>query len=206
MKRLTVKDENWGSAIEDETVRVLRLGGVVLHPTETCYGLAVDIFNEDALKKLYALKQMHQFKPVSIVVADKEDATRWAEVKEKAEGLFEKFWPGPYTFLLNRDGSLPQFFCKGISKVGLRNPAYKSVLNVVKKMGHPITTTSANVSRKPETYDINDFFTQLKSVNSKLQPDLIVDGGFLGIQEPSVIYDTVEDVVVRGGDRRRLIS
>ena len=198
MKRLTVEGENWGSRVEDEMVEVLKQGGVVLHPTETCYGLAADIFNEDALHKLYALKQMPWFKPVSVIVVDKEDAAKWAEVTEKAEELFNKFWPGPYTFLLNRDGSLPQFFCNGVSKVGLRNPAYKSVLSVTKKIGHPITTTSANISGKPETYDINDFFTQLKSVNSKLQPDLIIDGGFLGIQEPSAIYDVVDEIVIRG--------
>ncbi|MCD6109975.1 threonylcarbamoyl-AMP synthase [bacterium] len=198
MKRLTVEDENWGSNIEKEMVNVLKQGGIVLHPTETCYGLAVDIFNEDALRKLYMLKEMPEFKPVSIIVTDKEDAERWADVPDRGKELFDKFWPGPYTFLLNRDGSLPQFFCKGINKVGLRNPAYKSVLNVVKDMGHPITTTSANLFGKPETYDINDFLTQLKSVSSKLQPDLIINGGFLGIQEPSAIYDVVEDVVVRG--------
>lgn len=198
MKRLTVQGENWGSTIEDEMVRVLNQGGIVLHPTETCYGLAVDIFNEDALRKLYMLKKMHQFKPVSIIVADKEDAKRWADVTPRAEELFDKFWPGPYTFLLNRDGSLPQFFCKGITKVGLRNPDYKSLINVVKRIGHPITTTSANLSGKLETYDINDFFTQLKTVPGSIQPDLIIDGGFIGIQEPSSIYDTVEEVVVRG--------
>ena len=198
MKRLTVKGENWGSTVEEEMVRTLQQGGVVLHPTETCYGLAVDIFNEEALQKLYKLKRMHQFKPVSIIVTDKEDAKRWAEVDSRAEELLDKFWPGPYTFLLKRDGSLPQFFCKGISKVGLRNPAYESLLNVVKKVGHPITTTSANLSGKLETYDINDFFTQLKTISGSLQPDLIVDGGFIGVQEPSSIYDIVEEIVVRG--------
>lgn len=198
MKRLTVKGENWGSTVEDEMIRTLEQGGIVLHPTETCYGLAVDIFNEEALGKLYALKKMHQFKPVSIVVIDAEDARNWAEVTTKADELFDKFWPGPYTFLLNRNSGLPQFFNRCIEKVGLRNPSYKSVLNVVKKMGRPITTTSANISGKQETYDINDFFTQLKSVSSGLQPDLIIDGGFLGIQEPSAIYDIVDEAVIRG--------
>lgn len=198
MKRLTVNGGNWGSSVEEEMVRVLNQGGIVLHPTETCYGLAVDIFNEDALSKLYVLKQMHQFKPLSIVVTDKEDAGSWAQVTEKAEALFDRFWPGPYTFLLKRKPTLPQFFNRTIEKVGLRNPAYKSLVNVVKKMGHPITTTSANVSGKTETYDINDFFTQLKSTNSKLQPDLIIDGGFIGVQEPSAIYDTIDEIVLRG--------
>lgn len=198
MKRLTVKGENWGSTVEEEMVRTLQQGGVVLHPTETCYGLAVDIFNEEALQKLYKIKRMHQFKPVSIIVVDTEDAKRWADVDLRAEELFEKFWPGPYTFLLKRDGSLPQFFCKGINKVGLRNPSYESLLHVVKKVGHPITTTSANLSGKIETYDINDFFTQLKTAPGSMQPDLVIDGGFIGVQEPSSIYDIVEEVVVRG--------
>jgi tRNA threonylcarbamoyl adenosine modification protein (Sua5/YciO/YrdC/YwlC family) len=198
MKRLTVQGENWGIKVEEEMVNVLKQGGVVLHPTETCYGLAVDIFNEEALKKLYALKIMREFKPVSIIVIDKEDAGSWAEITSKAEELFDKFWPGPYTFLLNRKKTLPQFFNRGIQKVGLRNPAYKSVLNVVKKLDHPITTTSANVSGKAETYDINDFFTQLKSISSSFQPDLVIDGGFLGINEPSSVYDVVDNIVLRG--------
>jgi len=198
MKRLTVNGEDWGLEVENEMVDVLKQGGVVLHPTETCYGLAVDIFNEDALKKLYMLKKTNQLKPVSVIVTDFEDAKNWASVTDKAQELFTKFWPGPYTFLLKRDGSLPQFFCKGATKVGLRNPAYKSVLNVVEKIGHPITTTSANISGRQEAYDVNDFFTQLKSVNSGLQPDLVIDGGFLRTQKPSAIYDTVGNVVVRG--------
>ncbi len=198
MKRLTVQGENWGSTVEEEMIRVLQQGGIVLHPTETCYGLAVDAFNEEAIGKLYKLKKMDVFKPVSIVVFDSEDAKNWAEINEKTEDIFNRFWPGPYTFLLHRKKTLPQFFNRGAQKVGLRNPSYKSLLNVVKKFGHPITTTSANISGKSETYDINDFFTQLKSVSSSFQPDLVIDGGFIGVNEPSSIYDTVDGVVVRG--------
>ena len=108
MKRLTVKGDKWGSKVEEEFVRTLEQGGIVLHPTETCYGLAVDIFNQDAVARLYQLKKMHQFKPVSVVVSGLEDARRWGDVDEGAAELMERFWPGPYTFLVNRRGALPE--------------------------------------------------------------------------------------------------
>lgn len=198
MKRLTVKGDKWGSTVEDEFIRTLNQGGIIVHPTETCYGLAVDIFNEDALTKLYRFKQMHQFKPVSIVVSDIDDAKHWADIDANAEELMGRFWPGPYTFIVKRRGALPQFFNKGNEKVALRNPKYESLLNCERGLGHPFTTTSANVSGRPENYDIPDFFTQLKSEDIKFEPDLVIDGGFIGVQEPSVIYDCVEKEVLRG--------
>ena len=152
MKRLTVKGDKWGSTVEDEVLRTLEHGGIVLHPTETCYGLAVDIFNEEAITRLYQLKKMHQFKPVSIVVFDLEDAKRWAEINTCAEDLMTRFWPGPYTFIVNRHGALPQFFNKGLEKIGLRNPEYESLINISRRLGHPFTTTSANISGRPEAY------------------------------------------------------
>ena len=198
MKRLTVKGDKWGTTVEEEFVRVLEQGGIVVHPTETCYGLAVDIFNEEAITKLYQLKKMHQFKPVSIVVSDLGDAQRWAEVNGRAEELMTRFWPGPYTFIVNRKGTLPKFFNKGLEKVGLRNPEYESLLNCAKRLGHPFTTTSANISGKPETYAVEDFFTQFRSNPMPFEPDLVIDGGFIGVQEPSAVYDCVEENLIRG--------
>jgi tRNA threonylcarbamoyl adenosine modification protein (Sua5/YciO/YrdC/YwlC family) len=198
MKRLTVTGDKWGTTVEEEVVRVLSEGGIVLHPTETCYGLAVDIFNEEAVAKLYQLKKMNQFKPVSVIVCDCDDAKRWGSVNESAADLMERYWPGPYTFIVNRSGKLPQFFNKSNSKVGMRNPKYESLINIVKKLGHPITTTSANLSGRPETYDTQDFFTQYRSNPMPFEPDLIIDGGFIGVQEPSAVYDCVEDQVLRG--------
>lgn len=198
MKRLTVKGDKWGTTVEEEVVRVLEQGGIVLHPTETCYGLAVDIFNEEAIAKLYQIKKMNQFKPVSVIVCDCDDAKRWGDVDDRAFELMTRFWPGPYTFIVNRNGALPQFFNKSNNKVGMRNPKYESLINIVKKLGHPITTTSANLSGKPETYDTQDFFTQYKSNPMPFEPDLIIDGGFIGVQEPSAVYDCVDEQVLRG--------
>lgn len=198
MKRLTVSGDKWGTTVEEEMVRVLKQGGIVLHPTETCYGLAVDIFNEEAIGRLYQLKKMNQFKPVSVVVCDCDDAKRWGDVDSHAEDLMTRFWPGPYTFIVNRSGKLPKFFNKGNSKIGMRNPQYESLINIVKKLGHPITTTSANLSGKSETYDPQDFFTQFRSNPMPFEPDLLIDGGFIGVQEPSTVYDCVDDICLRG--------
>lgn len=198
MKRLTVKGDKWGSTVEEEVVRVLGQGGIVLHPTETCYGLAVDIFNEEAIAKLYQIKKMNQFKPISVVVCDVDDAKRWGDVDDSASELMTRFWPGPYTFIVNRNGTLPQFFNKSNNKIGMRNPDYESLINIVKKIGHPITTTSANLSGKSETYDPQDFFTQYKSNPMPFEPDLIIDGGFIGVQEPSAVYDCVDKQILRG--------
>jgi len=198
MKRLTVHGDVWGDNIDQEVLKVLRDGGIVMHPTETCYGLAVDIFNEDAVQKLYTFKDMLARKPVSIIVHSINDAARWGIVDANARNLMGKFWPGPYTFIVPRGALLPPFFNKGIEKIGLRNPSTVGILNIVKKLGHPVTTTSANLSGRPQAYDVEDFLTQLKGENLNITPDLIIDGGFIGHNDPSTVYDVVSDVVLRG--------
>lgn len=198
MKRITVTKKKWKDSIIDEAVSVLKNGGIVMHPTDTCYGLAVDIFNEEALQKLYLLKKMDKFKPVSIIVSSIEDARQWGEIDEKAEDLMRRFWPGPYTFLVQRKNTLPMFFNKGIDKVGLRNPDSPNLIEIVNKFGHPVTTTSANISGRPETYDVSEFLGQIKGENISIKPDLIIDIGLIGENEPSTIYDVEKGVCLRG--------
>ena len=198
MKRINVSKEKWKDSIVDEAVLILKNGGIVMHPTDTCYGLAVDVFNEEALHKLYSLKRMDEYKPVSIIVSSIEDAKKWGEVDEKAEDLMKRFWPGSYTFLVKRKNTLPMFFNKGIEKVGLRNPASPNVMEIVNKFGRPVTTTSANISGRPETYDVSEFLGQIKGENNSIKPDLIIDIGLIGENEPSTVYDIENDVCLRG--------
>ncbi|MBN1494135.1 threonylcarbamoyl-AMP synthase [Candidatus Peregrinibacteria bacterium] len=198
MKRFKVKGNIWSIEAETEFLKVIQAGGIVMHPTETCYGLAVDVFNEEALAKLHMLKKMAFNKPVSVIVHSIEDAKRWGEINSEAEGLMNQFWPGPYTFIVNRSKNLPPFFNKGIERVGFRNPPIASLLNIVKKIGHPITTTSANISGKPHVYEVDPFISQLREERSQIEPDLILDGGLLEQNEPSAVYDVVDGKVLRG--------
>lgn len=174
--------------VVQKAVEVLRAGGVVMHPTETCYGFAVDVGNPVAMEKLYKLKGRDSKKPVSIMVADVEMAKKYGEFSEKAMGLAEKYWPAPLTIIVP----------SGEKFVGMRCPDHKFSREMVEAFGSPITTTSANLSGGDPLYEaaFETFGDLAKEI------DLVVDGGEIPFHRPSTIVKVVGDDIemVRTGD------
>lgn len=180
-------------AVYEVCAEVLRGGGVVLHPTETCYGLAVDVFNEEALDKLYALKGMAKDKPVSILVTDIRVARLFGDFSERALELAGRYWPGPLSIVVKRrgfaEGGLPQFVNPGQETVSLRCSDMDFCVELLSEFGGPVSTTSANVTGDPPAYEVDDLEESFLE-----EVDLIVDGGRLAERAPSTI------VLVEGGD------
>jgi L-threonylcarbamoyladenylate synthase len=168
-----------------KAVEILKQGGVVMHVTETCYGLAADVFNEDALKKLYRLKRMARNKPVSMMVRNLEEGRKYAEFGDLAVGLAEKFWPGPLTLILPRKDVLPDFFNSEHGTVGIRCPDSDVSQALIDGMDGPLTTTSANISGQPEVYSVND----------SLGVDLILESGEIEKNKPSTVVKIVGDEI-----------
>ncbi len=175
MKNVKVKD----------VVNVLKNGGVVMHPTETCYGLAVDVMNEEALKKLYEVKGRDFNKPVSIFVADMDMAQKYGVFSEKALELAKKYWPGALSLVVPRTGELPEFFNIGEEFVSMRVSGDEFCREMVQEFGRPVTTTSANMAGEPELYEAR----ALGGV------DLVVDGGKIERRKPSTIVKVAGDDV-----------
>ncbi len=192
-----------------EAALVLKRGGVVMHPTETCYGLAADIFDKSALTRLYALKKMPATKPVSVMVRNLAEAETYADFGGQYKSgagnmvsprdLAKEFWPGPLTLVLPRRESLPVFLNEGLESVGLRCPACESCLDLMEEYGGPLTTTSANLTQWPEVYDVDCYLKQL--LGEELKPDLILDGGPLQKNRPSTIihFENGEMKLIREG-------
>lgn len=170
-------------------VKTLHEGGVVAHPTETCYGLAVDIFNRSAVQKLYLLKKMPFDKPVSVLVRDFEEAERYGEFSFFAKKLALKYWPGPLTIVVPRKASLPKWINFGVLTVGFRVSPNKYARKLVEGFKSPLTTTSANISTLPQAYKVEDFLAQ------GLKPDFIFDGGEISKEPPSTIVEIVDNDV-----------
>ncbi len=181
MDRVGLNDPN---AVEKAVIS-LDEGGLVMHPTETCYGFAVDIFNEEALKKLYYVKDMKSDKPISIMVDGLEMAQEYGDFSKKALEFAEKYWPGPLSILVPRKETLPEYFNKGHEFVSIRVSDLEFCRNVVMKFSQPITTTSANIAGENELYE------------PEVLPgiDLIVDGGRIAENKPSTVVKIDGDKV-----------
>lgn len=126
-------------------------GEVVVFPTETVYGLGCDATNEQAVKRVYALKKRDK-KPLSIIVPDLDTARKYALFSPREEALARKYWPGPLTLILKkREGTnLADGVTMGLPTVGIRIPAYPPLLDVMSETGKPLVATSVNATGEAE--------------------------------------------------------
>ncbi len=173
---------------------------VIMHATETCYGLAANIFDQNALNHLYKIKKMSVEKPVSMMVRNLDEAKKYAQFNEKAFELADKFWPGPLTLILPKSDELPDFFNPYSEDVGIRCPDSKVSQAIIDFFGKPLTTTSANISGRPEVYSVFDYLNQLGEHD--VVPDLIIDSGEIKRNKPSTIVkiEGSECLILRKGD------
>ncbi|MFA6917414.1 MAG: L-threonylcarbamoyladenylate synthase [Candidatus Gracilibacteria bacterium] len=194
MRKIILDDKAVGSAVER-----LEADGIVMHPTETCYGLAVDVFNEKALEKLYRVKGMERSKSLSILVDSLEMAQTYGEFSEKALELANKYWPGPLAIIVPRK-NLPKFFNIGDDFVSFRRSSDKFCNEMVAKFRRPVTTTSANRGGLPQLYGAEDLKSAFGEFADEI--DLVVDGGKILENKPSTIVKVDGDVVtiIRQGD------
>lgn len=166
-------------------VRCLRGGNVVALPTDTFYGLAVDPVNLRAVDQIYIVKTRMRHKPLSLLLADIAQAYEVARgLGSEFDRLADRFWPGPLTIIVRAGTKLPLRVTANTGNVALRVPDAEIPRNVVRRLGLPVTATSANVMGSPEC-------THAIGVREQLgdRIPLIVDGGPTTRSVPTTIVD-----------------
>ena len=145
MGRIWTWREKTAGAFWDEARTVLRRNGVIAVPTETFFGLAVNPFQEEALARLFALKDRAPEKPVLLLVDGPERLNQVArEVPGLARRLMEEFWPGPLTIIFPGLPHLPRRLTGGTGTIAVRQPRQALTCRLIAALGFPITGTSAN--------------------------------------------------------------
>jgi len=193
---IILKKPNVGKIVD-----ILKKGGLVVMPTETTYGAMVDATNPKAVEKLNLYKKRPLGKPYSVAVSDIKMAKGYVILNNEAKKLYNKFLPGPMTIISKSKKKVCSHVESENGTLGIRIPDYKLVIDVIKKLGKPITATSANASYKRRPYKISHILDNISQKQKNLI-DLIVDVGTLPKREPSTVVDTTYDdpLVLRQGD------
>ncbi len=172
-----------------KAANVIKKKGIVIYPTETVYGIGANIFSEEALKKVFAVKKRNFEKPISVAVSDFEMMDNLAYLSEKERRFIEKLLPGPVTVLLKKKEKVPAMLISGKDLVGIRFPDHETTISLIKLAGVPITSTSANISGEAPPRKVDEI---------KIDADYIIDGGECR-GEPSTVVDVVNRKIIRRG-------
>lgn len=170
-------------------VGILRSGGIIILPTDTVYAFGCDIFNAAGVEFIAKIKN-HDLRRsnLSFICHELSEVSEYAKMDDAAFKLMKKNLPGPFTFILNGSSKLPKLF-KNKKTVGIRMPRNNIVLDIVRELGNPLMTSS--IFTDEET---TEYITDPELIEEKYgaQVDVVVDGGFGGI-EHSTIVDCTDD-------------
>lgn len=179
---LAINPDNPQNRLIAQVVAVLEQGGVIAYPTDTTYGIGCSIFSKKGIDRIYQIKQREKKKPFSFICPTLSEVAHYAKVSNFAFKLLKRHLPGPYTFVLDASGVVPDLLQTKQKTVGIRMPDNNVCLAIVSLLGHPIVTTSANLSGEEPIGDPREVFQSMGK-----QLDIVVDGGVLSADVSSVV-------------------
>ncbi|TME81152.1 MAG: threonylcarbamoyl-AMP synthase [Chloroflexi bacterium] len=156
----------------------LRAGAVIAFPTDTLYGVGARATDPAAVARLYELKRRPSGQPMVWLVADRHQVERFAVVSPAAAALMARYWPGPLTLVLparaQADGST----------LAVRAPSHEVALALLRALGEPVASSSANPAGQSPPVDADQVIAGLGD-----ELDVVLDGGPCPIGQPSTILD-----------------
>ncbi len=186
---ISINPDNPQPRLIKQVAECLQQGGVIIYPTDTTYGIGCDIFNRKAVKRIFQIKQRDQRKPFSFICHDLAEISHYAQVSNFAFKVMKRHLPGPYTFILHATKIVPDSLSTRQKTVGVRIPENAICAAIVKELGHPLVTTSANTAgavTPQDPYEINAQMGQLV--------DFVIDGG-ISMDEPSTVISLLDDQI-----------
>ncbi|MDD3637253.1 MAG: L-threonylcarbamoyladenylate synthase [Bacteroidales bacterium] len=180
-------------------IECLNDGGLVIFPTDTVYGLGSSIHKPKALDKVAQLKGVKKEKAnFSFIFHNLSMLSEFTKpIENEVYKLMRRNLPGPFTFILNANNSVPRIFQNKKKTIGIRIPDENIISTIVEELGHPVATTSILDDDK-----ILEYTTDPEIIHEKFKDkvDIVIDGGFGGNQ-PSTIIDCTgnEILIIREG-------
>lgn len=176
---------------------IIRDGGVVVYPTDSCYALGCHVGDKKAMERIRRIRALDERHHLTLVCRDLSELSLYAKVDNRQFRMLKAATPGSYVFLLEATRELPKRLQHPRRRtIGLRIPDHPVVNALLAELGEPILSSTLLLpgDELPMT-DAADIRSALEH-----QVDLVLDGGYCGI-EPSTVVDLTgpEPVVTRKG-------
>lgn len=178
-------------------VEIIRQGGVVIYPTDSCYAFGCQIGNKKAVERIRQIRRLDDKHNFTLMCRDLSEMSDYAMIDNIAYRLIKGITPGPYTFVLPAMKIVPKRLLHPKRKtIGVRMPDNAIALALLEELGEPIL--SSTMILPDDEFPMIDPYDMRDTVGS--QVDLIIDGGYCGL-EPTTVIEMLDEgpVVVRRG-------
>lgn len=141
----------------EAAAQALKAGQAVVFPTDTVYGVGVSMRDAPSPEAIYRIKERDRKKPIAWLVDGPGALDTYGKlVPESVYVLARTFWPGPLTIVVRASDAVPQAFRSNQGTVGLRMPCDPMALDLIKRVGCPLVTSSANLAGNPSVYQADE--------------------------------------------------
>lgn len=195
-----IHPENPQARLIKQAVEIINKGGVVVYPTDSSYAIGCHIGDKAAVERIRRLRQLDDKHNFTLVCSDLSQLGLFAKVDTAAFRLLKAHTPGPYTFILNATREVPRMLMHPKRRtIGLRVPGQPIAMALLEQLGEPLMSVSLIMPGDSEP--LSDPYEMRQVLEHHV--DLIIDGGFGGLEASTVINlagDEPEVIRVGCGD------
>ena len=179
-----------------QAVEIVRKGGVIVYPTDSCYALGCHLGDKEAMERILRIRQIDLKHHLTLMCADLSELGTYAKVDNSQFRQLKAATPGSYTFILQATKEVPNRTLHPKRKtIGLRVPDNKIALALLAELGEPMLSCTLMLPEEtePQTdpYEIRNLLEHAV--------DLIIDGGWCGTEPTTVIDMTNGTELIRQG-------
>lgn len=197
MKFFQIHAENPQDRLIKQAADVVRKGGVIIYPTDSSYALGCRLGDKTALERIRRIRRLDDKHNFTLMCRDLSELGVFAKVDTKAFRLLKAYTPGPYTYILSATREVPRMLMHPKRRtIGLRVPGHPIAHALLTELGEPLMSVTLILPDADEPlsdpYEIRDLLEN--------QVDLIIDGGYGGIEASTVVsFVDEEPEILREG-------
>lgn len=184
-----IHPENPQKRLISQAADIVRKGGVIVYPTDSGYALGCQLGEKRALERIRRIRRLDDKHNFTLVCRDLSELSTYARVDNVAYRHVKNHTPGPYTFILKATNEVPRRLMQAKRRtIGLRVPENPIALALLNELNEPLM--SVTMILPGDTIPLTDPYDIRQTLEHDL--DLVIDGGFCGMEATSVI-DMSED-------------